>query len=63
MRQNLLNLLLYIINLLSKKCMMESMKSINTLFTNLIRHDLACAKKICEVLQHAAASIKLYILT
>ena len=37
----------YIItNLLSKKCI-ELMKSINTLFTNLVRHDLARERKIC----------------
>ena len=40
------SLLLFIISL-SKKCMMELRKSINTLFTNLIRHDLARVRKTC----------------
>ena len=47
MSQNLLNLLLFIINMLSRKCMMELMQSIDTLFTNLIRRDLARVRKLC----------------
>ena len=39
------------------------MISINTPFTNLVRRDLARERKICLVLHHAKASIKLYILT
>ena len=39
------------------------MKSINTLITNIIMHDLARVRKSCEVLHHTAASSKLYILT
>ena len=60
MPEDVLNFLLFIINLLSKKCMAELMKSINTSFTNLIRRDLACERK---KLHHAAASIKLPVLT
>ena len=60
---NLLNWLLFIINLLSKKCMIELMKSINNSFTNVIRHDLVRVRKIYKLLHHSAASIKLYILT
>ena len=45
MSQNVVNLLLFIINLLSKNCMTELMKSINTLFTNLIWRDLSREKQ------------------
>ena len=43
----------------------ELMKSINTMITNLIKHDLARVRKSCYivVLHPTAASIKLYILT
>ena len=43
--------------------MTKLIKFINTSFTNLIRRDLARERKICEMLHHAAASIKLSILT
>ena len=43
--------------------MTKLMKSINTSFTNLIRRELACERKICKVLHHGAALIKLFILT
>ena len=46
MPQNALNFVLFIINLLSKKCMTELMKSINTSFKDLIRRDLARERKI-----------------
>ena len=42
---------------------MELIKSVNTSFTNLVRLELARERKICYVLHHAAASIKLCILT
>ena len=46
-----------------KKFMVELMKAINSTITDLIRRDLADARKSYEVLHHTAASIKLYILT
>ena len=51
MPQDVLNFRLFIISSLSKKCMTELMKSINTSFTNLIRRGLAREE---NVLHHAA---------
>ena len=48
MPQNFLNMLLFIINLLSKKRMTKLMKSIKISFPNFIRSDLACPRKIEE---------------
>ena len=39
------------------------MKSVNTLITNLIKHDWARVRKIYDVLYHTAASIKVYRVT
>ena len=41
----------------------ELMKSVNTLITNLIKHDWARVRKIYYVLYHTAASIKVYRVT
>ena len=38
--------------------MVELMKVINTFITNLIRRNLASARKSCQMLHHIAVSIK-----